>query len=328
MRAPGFWSRPPGWEARALAPLAALYARAVAARLAQPGYRAGVPVICVGNVNVGGTGKTPAVIALVERLLALGARPHVISRGYGGRLRGPVRVEPQRHGADEVGDEPLLLSAFAPVTVARDRHLGARAAEDAGADVLVLDDGLQNPSLAKDLALLVVDAEAGFGNGRVLPAGPLREPMAAALARSDLLLTVGPEAAQQAFRLPEAVATAPTRIRGRLEPLPTGMDWTDLRVLAFAGIGRPKKFFRTLESLGAQVVGRVSLDDHQPLSVALLTRLAREASSAAAQLVTTEKDAVRLPPAFRGSVLILPVRLVLADPEALDARLAALLSSG
>ncbi len=314
MRAPGFWSRPPGVAAMLLLPLAHLYARATARRVAQPGLRPGVPVICVGNLTAGGAGKTPTVIALAERLAARGVAPHVVSRGYGGSSQGPLRVDPERHSADMVGDEPLLLAAFAPTWVARDRAAGARAAMDAGAQAILLDDGFQNPALVKDLSIVVVDAGAGFGNGRVIPAGPLREPVAVGLSRADFTLAIGNRAEQAGLHLSEP----PPRLTGRLEPLRTGMAWEGLPVFAFAGIGRPEKFFQTLRDLGADLRGTEALADHQPLGPALLRRMGERAARLSAQPVTTEKDAVRLPPALRGQVLTLPVRLVLNDPAPLD----------
>ncbi len=320
MRAPGFWYAPPGWASGVLAPLGWAYAKATARRVAAPGYRAGVPVICIGNLNVGGTGKTPTAIALIERLTARGKPVAVVSRGYGGSLSGPVQVTTQ--SAAQVGDEPLLLSAFAPTFIARDRAAAVRLAEASGAQVILLDDGFQNPAVTKDLALIVVDAAMGFGNGRCLPAGPLREPVATGMQRADLVLSIGDPAAQASFnaRWPLAKPVIPAE----LHPLAMGMDWHGARVIAFAGIGNPAKFFATLRGEGAQVLRAVALDDHQPLSDALIARLQLEAVAKGAQLVTTEKDAVRLPQRFRTEVLTLAVRLRLPDWTLLDAALAKL----
>jgi tetraacyldisaccharide 4'-kinase len=328
MRAPGFWWTRPGergFAASLLAPLGRLYAAGTSRRLrSRKPLAVGIPVICVGNLVVGGSGKTPVAIAIAGRLMARGRAVHVVTRGYGGRLRGPVRVDPDGHSAAEVGDEALLLAAFAPVWVARDRVAGARAAKAAGAEVLILDDGFQDPALAKSLSLVVVDAARGFGNGLCIPAGPLREPVATGLARADLVVAIGETAARDEFRELWGAALSRPVVEAILAPLATGMDWRGLRSFAFAGIGDPEKFFSTLRGLGADVVRAVPLDDHQPISPALLARLRQEASSLGAQLVTTEKDAVRLAPGERGGVLTLPVRLEVADWTLLDAEFARL----
>lgn len=318
MPAPLFWFNDPakpGLKARLLSPLGWLYGAATARRLRQPGYRASVPVICIGNINIGGTGKTPTAIALAQRLISWGYHVHIVSRGYGGSLAGPVQVNERTHSAAEVGDEPLLLSAFTPTWIARDRAAGVQAAQSAGAEVILLDDGFQNPSVVKDLSIVVVDASRGFGNGRVLPAGPLREPVGTGLKRANLVLSIGQTKTQ--------IDTGETpRMHGRLTPLQTGMVWQDMRVLAFAGIGNPDKFFGTLRDLGCNIIRAEALEDHQPLTEALLTRLELEGKTRVAQLVTTEKDAVRLPAHFRPKVLTVPVRLSIDDWSPLDAELA------
>ncbi|ACJ00962.1 tetraacyldisaccharide 4'-kinase [Rhodospirillum centenum] len=328
MKAPAFWYAPPGTArpllSALLTPAALAWTAATRRRLSgtRP-WHAPVPVICVGNLVAGGAGKTPVVLDLLSRLRRGGLDAHALSRGHGGRLPGPLRVDPARHTAAEVGDEPLLLAAAAPAWIARDRAAGARAAADAGAGVLVLDDGFQNPGIAKDLSLLVVDGDAGFGNGRVIPAGPLREPVADGLARAQAVLLLGEDRRGTADlcrgRLPV--------LRGRLVPDPqAAADLEGRRVLAFAGIGRPEKLFRTLEALGADVVARLPFPDHHPFTAAELRALLDRAAALDALPVTTQKDLVRLPAELRGQVRALPVSIAWEEPDTLDRLLAPLLS--
>jgi tetraacyldisaccharide 4'-kinase len=332
MRAPGhWWTAPdrPGWRARALAPAAALWRagawlRGAGARPA-PGP---VPVICVGNLTVGGAGKTPMVAALMQRLVGQGIAVHVVSRGYGGVTRGPFRVAPERHDFRDVGDEPLMLAALGTVWVSRDRAAGVRAAAAEGAALVLLDDGLQNPRVFKDRAIVMVDAVQGFGNGRLVPAGPLREPIARGLARADLVVLVGPAGARAAApaRWP-ALGAAPL-LGAELRPVETGLALAGEPVLAFAGIARPEKFFETLEGMGARLVVRRGFPDHHAYRPRMLRRLLDEARRAGAMLVTTEKDAVRLPPEFRREVMTVQVRLVPEDWAPIDALVRGLLGAG
>jgi len=329
MQPPDFWKNEPNdaglWPA-VLSPLSKLWQWAGRRRWQQGAHaKLGVPVICIGNVNLGGTGKTPTVIETVTRLIAMGKTPHVVSKGYKGQIVGPTRVEPAIHTANDVGDEPLLLAAFAPTWVSKDRLAGARAAEAAGADVIVLDDGLQNPALAKDLTIMVVDAEIGFGNGHVMPSGPLRETIEAAVAKTDLLLTIGRQAAaHDVFRDKWNALKPLPHIRSSIEPLQTGMEWQGMSALAFAGIGRPEKFYNTLKDLGVIVKATRSFDDHQAIPTSLLARLEKEAWQLGAQLVTTEKDAVRLPKKWQQKVLTVPVRLKIHQSKAFDKALKAI----
>ncbi len=294
-------------------------------RLARGRYfRPGVPVVCVGNINVGGTGKTPFVICLAERFLKAGWKPHIVCRGYRGRAKETIKVDGFRHNADLVGDEALLLSAFAPTWVTRNRALAAQLAVQDGAEILLLDDGFQDPSLGFDLAFIMVDATIGFGNFRVLPAGPLREPVKRGLARAQFLIAVGTPEERRRFldkhRLQERIGVA----EGALVPLNTGLELGDAPVLAFAGIGRPEKFRQTLRQMGFNVARFVALGDHQPLTERLMARFDAEARAKSLHLVTTEKDAARLPANWRGSVLTVPVRMQLADWTAVDREFARL----
>ena len=317
MRAPGFWQTG-GWAAALLAPLGALYAAATARRVAQPGWRAPVPVICCGNASAGGSGKTTLALDIGARLAARGVAAAFLSRGYGGRVRAPLRVDPVLHAAADVGDEPLLLAAVAPTFVCADRAASAAAAAAAGARVLVLDDGLQNPSLVKDLSLLVIDGAAGFGNGRCIPAGPLREPAAAAAARCQAAVLIGPDITGALRHLPPSLPV----LRADLQPGPELAALAGQRVLAFAGIGRPDKFFAMLEAAGVTLAGRAAFPDHHSFSAAELARLIARAAALAAVLVTTAKDAARLAPADRARVSVIGVQLAWHDEAAWQTLLA------
>lgn len=310
---------------RALRPLLALAAAAWTwagrRRLhrARP-QRVDAPVICVGNLTLGGSGKTPVVQAVAARLAARGAAVHVLLRGHRGRLRGPVRVDLAAHDAAEVGDEALMLARGAPTWIARDRLAGASAAVAAGASVIVLDDGHQNPGLTKNLTLLVIDGETRdgewpFGDGAVFPAGPLREPLAEGLARADAAIILLPADLEQAD--PALIATLASLpvLTARLQPTqkpPAGPQ------VGFAGVGKPWKVERALTAAGCQLVDFLPLADHAPLAEGLLKVLEARARALGAGLVTTEKDWVRLPPAWRSRVESWPVQAVFDDETALD----------
>lgn len=308
MKPPRFWSRSePDYRARLLSPLSAAWMAASTLRrhMARPATVA-CPVICVGNVTLGGAGKTPVSLDIATRLIARGASPHFLTRGYGGRQTGPLRVDPDRHSARDVGDEPLLLARSAPTWIAKDRAAGAQAAVGAGASHIVMDDGFQNPGLEKTLSIVVIDAHSGLGNGCVFPAGPLREPLDAALARADAIVILGTGSTPG---LDFATLRQPV-LYGRLhaerpESLPPGT-----RCVAFAGIGRPEKFFETLSGLELELSLTREFPDHYRYRESDLDRLVRKAEALEAKLVTTEKDAVRLPARFRDTVTALPVSIV------------------
>ena len=317
MMAPQFWQHD-GWTARALSPFSALVARSTARRVARPGWRAPVPVLCCGNATVGGAGKTTLTLDLAIRLRARGVAVHCLSRGYGGQARGPLRVDPAKHTAVQVGDEPLLLAAAAPTWVGADRAGTAHAAIEAGAEALLMDDGLQNPDLIQDAALLVIDGATGFGNGRVLPAGPLREPPAAAAARCRAAILIGMDQRHARAALPPALPV----LEAWLVP---DQSMHGQRVLAFAGIAHPAKFHATLTQAGATLAGAIDFPDHHRFRLPELRQLAARAAALDAALVTTPKDAVRLPGLWRARVRAVGVGLQWADEAALEALLDAFL---
>lgn len=314
MRPPAFWQRD-GVLPRLLAPAGAVVAELTARRMGRAGWRAPVPVLCCGNAGVGGAGKTTVVLDLVRRLTARGVAVHCLTRGYGGRARGVLRVDPARHDAGLVGDEPLLLAAVAPTWVAANRGASARAAVAAGARALLMDDGLQNLTLIKDASLLVVDGAVGFGNGRVMPAGPLREGIAAAAARCRAAVLIGPDLAGVREALPVGLPVLAATLKAD-----AALD--GLRVLAFCGIARPGKFHDTLRRAGATVAECIDFPDHHRFDDAELDRVLARAAALGATPVTTPKDAVRLPDAMRRRVRVVGVALQWDDPAALDRLLA------
>ncbi|NNM72962.1 tetraacyldisaccharide 4'-kinase [Enterovirga aerilata] len=320
MKAPAFWWRRPGLAARLLQPASLVYGAVAASRMERAGARAPVPVICIGNVTVGGSGKTPTAIHVAALLRSMGRHPVFLTRGYGGGLAGPVGVDPARHGFREVGDEALLLARQAPTVVSRDRPAGAALAASLGADVIVMDDGLQNPSLEKDLAIGVFDGSVGIGNGLALPAGPLRAPLAAQWPKIGGVLVVGRGDPGERLAREASLKGLPV-VTGVLQPDPeVAASLRGRRVLAFAGIGRPEKFFDTLREIGAEVAETRSFPDHHPYREGEATDLVAAAAKAGLVPVTTEKDAVRLAgmeisePRLR-AIATLPVGLV-PDDEA------------
>jgi tetraacyldisaccharide 4'-kinase len=308
--APNFW-RHDGVLAHMLSPLSAIGSVITARRVARTGWRAQVPVVCCGNASLGGAGKTTLVLDLAQRLTGRGV--HILLRGYGGSVRDVHRVSPDDPVA-MVGDEALLLVRAAPTWTGADRAASARAAVQAGARVLLMDDGLQNPTLMKSLSILVIDGRAGFGNGRVLPAGPLREPVAAAAARCQAAVLIGDDATQALSRLPAAmpVLRAALRQESRITAL------AGRPVIAFAGIASPEKFFEPLRLAGADMIAVRPFPDHHPYSDRDLRKLLREADDQSALLVTTPKDAVRLPPGVRSRVTVIGVHLDWQDPGQID----------
>ena len=316
MREPGFWHGPASLNSHLLKPLAALYGAVAAKRLRHKGLNAGIPVLCVGNYNVGGAGKTPTVLALAKLLRELGETPVVLSRGYGGELRGPVRVDPVRHAASDVGDEPLMLAGALPIVVSRKRAEGVPLARAHGATVILMDDGFQNPSIVKDASLIVIDSERGLGNGKVFPAGPLRAPLRSQLARTDALIIVGNGNAAASVAAEIAAQGKPV-LSAHLKPDEAQVArLRGKRVLAFAGIGDPTRFFNTLRASGIEVAGQRAFADHNAYSQAEIESLIAEARRETLTLVTTEKDLARRRD-WAQQIVPFPVTLEFDDPALL-----------
>lgn len=320
MREPAFWWRPPGLVSSLLAPLGAAYGIIAERRMAGRGTLAGIPVICAGNFTLGGTGKTPTAIMLVAMLREIGATPFCLTRGYGGSVEGPHAVDLDKDSAARIGDEALLLARAAPTVVARDRVLGAAFAKAMGASVIVMDDGLQNPSLAKTLSIAVVDGRRGIGNGQIFPAGPLRAPLNIQLSRCDALLVVGDTTGAR-----PVVSRAGVRpvLHGRLAPAPDSVSTLHGRkVLAFAGIGDPEKFFATVEQAGIAIAQRRGFADHHRFTAEEAADLVMTAERDGLSLLTTEKDLARMSgdpalAALAEKSQTLPVTMVIEQTDAL-----------
>ncbi len=303
LKSPDFWHTD-SWISRVLRPVSWLYGRLVDWREShrQP-QKVSVPVICVGNLVMGGAGKTPTVIAIVEILIQMGHKPHILSRGYGGYFRDVTRVNPNKHSYLQVGDEPLLLSRYAPTWTGVSRFASAQAAVKEGATVLVMDDGLQSSRLVKDFSLIVVDVLQGLGNQCVFPAGPLREPLQKGLKRGQALVWVGEE---EKFKKPKVLIGFKEQYKAQLlcvssvPPQP---------VLAFAGIGYPSKFLHTLKKKNFTVVDFIEFADHHPYTITEIQKLKRLAEKNNCPLITTEKDQIRIPASYRDDILTLPISL-------------------
>jgi tetraacyldisaccharide 4'-kinase len=322
MREPAFWYRPSSWISLLLTPFGALYGLVAGWRLQRDGFDAGIPVLCVGNYHVGGAGKTPMVLALAKLLRDLGETPVVLSRGYGGRLHGPIRVELARHAAADVGDEPLMLARTVPVVVARDRLDGVALARSQNASVILMDDGFQNPAVAKDASLIVIDGDRGLGNGCVFPAGPLRAPLAPQLERTDALIVIGDGSAAAPVAAAIAARERPVFSAHLAADAAAVASLRGKRALAFAGIGDPFRFFRTLRGCGIEVASERAFPDHHPFSQGEIESLIADARRDALTLVTTEKDLARLRqadglPGWANDIVPFKVTLEFTEPALL-----------
>ena len=323
MRDPDFWQKD-GIAAKLLSPLSTVWRAGACIRTATTTARhPGCPVFCVGNFTVGGAGKTPTAIALFDLLTRLGRTPHFVSRGYGGSITGPHQVDPVKDHADKVGDEPLLLAQEGPAWISRMRALGAEAARNAGANAIILDDGLQNPSLIKDCSFAVVDSAYGIGNGRVMPAGPMREPLLRGLEKVHAIILIGDQTPDFINDLPASVPI----LRAHVTPV-NGADFKDRKIVAFAGIGRPAKFYDSLKQVGANVVLTRDFADHHPFTDHEISALRTEATRQNAMLVTTQKDWMRLPSESRTGISSLNIRLMFEDPEQLSRIVTSVLADG
>ncbi len=333
LRAPRFWWRDkPTLLARLLQPFGVLYGLITLRRMRQPGVEAGLPIICVGNFIAGGAGKTPTAIALARLLEEREEKPFVLMRGYGGRLAGPVEVDPDRHRAADVGDEPLLMARHARTVIARDRAAGARLARGLGASVVVMDDGLQNPALVKHLRLAVVDGASGAGNGLCLPAGPLRAPLAEQMRETDAIVVIGSGRAGERVAAIAGAQKKPV-LAAILKPADAAVaQLRAQKIVALSGIGRPEKFTATLRDAGATVIAEQAHGDHHAYGQGDVAAALAAAREHGALIATTEKDWTKLAPLWPedalGSLVVVPVSLVFAEPEAIAGLLDTLAKAG
>ncbi len=319
MRAPDFW-KARGFISTLLLPASLLYAFAGhLRRIFTKPVKVSAPVICIGNLSAGGTGKTPITLSIGKMLSEAGHTPHIITRGYGGNQRGPLQVRPDHHQATEVGDEPLMLAQSLPTWVSRDRAQGAKAAINAGADILLLDDGFQNPTLIKDLSLIVVDGTLGFANGRIIPAGPLRESVQVGIKRADAIILMGNPSDNICPELStflEGITVLPAHVEPKV--LNEQISVTNKSIFAFAAIGYPQKFYTTLEQFGAKLVGTRDFPDHHAYSRSDLLDVIKSATAAGAELIyTTEKDYTKIPDDLRDKINSLPIQAVWDNPNTL-----------
>jgi tetraacyldisaccharide 4'-kinase len=320
MQAPEFWqSGKGGVLAELLAPLGWVYGLATKVKLATTTpWTSPVPVLCVGNLIAGGAGKTPVALDLGMRLQAKGKNVHFLSRGYGGSEKGPLRVDPDIHDYSHVGDEPLMLATHGPAWVSSERRAGCMTAANEGADIIIMDDGFQNPYIEKNFSIIVIDGGYGFGNAKMIPAGPLRESIPHGLSRAQSAVIIGDDDTGSGDTV---TSCGLTPLRARLVPTPLPADIAGQPVIAFAGIGRPEKFFETVSSLDCTVASRIPFADHHPYSEADIRHLDETAKKAGAHLLTTEKDARRLPQSFLEQITVVPVHLEWSDEHAIEALL-------
>ncbi len=314
MKAPKFWYKPTGLTAVLLLPVSLLYSAGSKFRraLTTP-YRAKIPVVCIGNIVAGGAGKTPVALELAQALRAKGHKPVFVTRGYGGKECGPLRVDLARHTARDVGDEALLLARVAPVWIGHDRPAAIRKAEEQGSHI-ILDDGLQNPGVLPNIVFLVVDGATAFGNEHLIPAGPLRESFESGMSRTTAVVLIGPDVGGRI--LPRVRCPV---IKGQwVAQLPPDFPVTQ-SFFDFAGIGRPEKFYTTCREAKLDLAGTKDFPDHHMFSAADINDLKKQANALGAQLLTTEKDWVRLPKDFQATVMVLPAKLVFDDVGALEA---------